>query len=537
MKNPGTKKLTKHVTHRKQNTTRKTYRKKNTTRKTQRHQSRHRHIDVYNNISSTQELKINRVEQLSEDYDTYIVFFCSELKKHLKRVEDLLNIKIPENIKNKVNFVEKEDDIVNFYVENKNIIFVGFKYNESCDQKYAYEVAGTLGKQLNNTEKKYLIIFYEKATLTSQISGIMQGLYKFTKYNDKVDKIPQVDFYFDTFIEKINRHIISDCIKINRIQYEIRDLVNEPVNILDSTTYLAAIQKSLDKFLKSNKIKLTILDEKQLEKEGLNLILAVNKGSTKPAMLLTIEYLNGDKKDKPICMVGKGVMFDTGGLNIKTYEFSDMKTDMTGSAIVMGVIKTLAELDVKKNVIGVLPLVQNDVDGKSTHPGDIVKSYSGKNVEIIDTDAEGRLILADAISYCKKFQPKTIIDIATLTGQVEEIFDSLATGLMGNNDGLINNIITASILENEKSWRLPIWDETIDSTKSVIADLKNIDPDGDGDTIKGASFLINFLPNKRINWVHIDIAGVSYNREDTKLRYAGATGEFFRTLVKYFTKY
>jgi leucyl aminopeptidase len=359
--------------------------------KTQKKKWHHR-IDVYNNISSTQELKINRVDELSKDYDTYIIFFCSELKKHLKRVEDLLDIKIPENIKNKVNFVEKEDDIVNFYVENKNIIFVGFKYNESCDQKYAYEVAGTLGKQLNNTDKKYLIIFYEKATLTSQISGIMQGLYKFTKYNEKVDKIPQVDFYFDTFIEKINRHIISDCIKINQIQYEIRDLVNEPVNILDSTTYLTAIQKSLEKFIKSNKIKITILDEKQLEKEGLNLILAVNKGSTKPAMMIIIEYLNGDKKDKPTCLVGKGVMFDTGGINIKIDEFSDMKTDMTGSAIVFGVIKSLAELDIKRNVIGILPIVQNDVDAKATHPGDIVKSYSGKNVEIIDTDAEGRLI-------------------------------------------------------------------------------------------------------------------------------------------------
>ena len=495
---------------------------------------RHRRIEVYNNISSTQELKINNVEKLSDDYDTYIVFFCSELKKHIKRVEELLDITIPENIKNRVNFVEKEDDIVNFYVNNKNIIFVGFKYNESCDKKYAYEVAGTLGKQLNNTEKKYLILFYEKETLTSQISGIMQGLYKFTKYNEKVDKIPQIDFYFDTFIEKINRHIISDCIKINQIQYEIRDLVNEPVNILDSQTYLGVIQKSLDKFIKSNKIKITVLDEKQLAKEGLNLILAVNKGSNKPAMMVIIEYLNASSKSDTTCLVGKGVMFDTGGLNIKYDDFSDMKTDMTGSAIVFSIIKTLAELDVKKNIVGILPLVQNDLDGNSTHPGDIIKSYSGKNVEIVDTDAEGRLILADAISYCKKFKPSTIIDIATLTGQVEEIFDGLATGLMGNDEKLIEEIRHCSMLENEKSWQLPIWDETIDSVKSVIADYKNIDPDGDGDTIKAASFLINFLPNKKINWVHIDIGGVAYNKRDTNFRFAGATGEFFRTMVRLF---
>ncbi len=522
---PKTKKTKSHLRHPK----RRTLKKKSTTRR--------RRIDVYNNISSTQELNINRVEELSDDYDTYIVFFCSELKKHIQRVEDLLDIKIPEKIKNKVSFIEKEDDIVNFYFNNKNIIFVGFKYNESCDQKYAYEVAGTLGKKLNNTDKKYLIIFYEKATLTSQISGIMQGLYKFTKYNDKKDKIPQIDFYFDTFIEKINRHIISDYIKINRIQYEIRDLVNEPVNILDSTTYLAAIQKSLDKFIKNGKIKISVLDEKQLAKEGLNLILAVNNGSSKPAMMIIIEYLNGVKEDHTICLVGKGVMFDTGGVNIKYDDFSDMKTDMTGSAVVFGVIKTLAELDVKKNIVGILPIVQNDVDGKATHPGDIVKSYSGKNVEIVDTDAEGRLILADAISYCKKFQPKVIIDIATLTGQVEDIFDGLATGLMGNNDGLIEKVRQSSLIENEKSWQLPIWDETIQDTKSVIADLKNVDVDGGGDTIKAASFLLNFLPSKNIHWTHLDIGGVAYNKEDTDFRYAGATGEFYRTLVTYFTHF
>ncbi len=525
--------------------TRKTKRERKRTRKTTRKTKKlhHRHIDVYNNISSTQELKINRVDKLSDDYDTYIIFFCSDLRKHLKRVETLLNIKIPDNIKNKVNFVEKNEDIVNFYVENKNIIFVGFKYNESCDQKYAYEVAGTLGKQLNNTDKKYLIIFYEKATLTSQISGIMQGLYKFTKYNDKRDKIPEIDFYFDTFIEKINRHIISDCIKINQIQYEIRDLINEPVNILNSTTYLKAIEQSLSKFTTAtnNKIKIKVLNQKQLEKEGLNLILAVNKGSENPPMMIILEFMNNnDTKSSStsdtVCLVGKGVMFDTGGINIKNDDFYDMKTDMTGSAIVFGVIKALAELDVKKNVIGILPIVENDVDSKSVHPGDIIKSYSGKTVEVLDTDAEGRLILADAISYCKNYNPKTIIDIATLTGQIDEIFNKMATGILGNDKNLINNIINASICENEKTWELPIWDEFIEDTKSIIADLKNIDPNGDASTINGAAFLHNFIPKtkKNINWVHLDIAGVSHIKDDSKFRYAGATGEYYRTLVRYF---
>jgi leucyl aminopeptidase len=209
-----------------------------------------------------------------------------------------------------------------------------------------------------------------------------------------------------------------------------------------------------------------------------------------------------------------------------------MKSDMTGSALVYGVIKTLADLNIKKNVIGILPIVENDVDGKATHPGDIVKSYSGKTVEILDTDAEGRLILADAIYYCKHYNPKIIIDIATLTGQVAEIFDSMATGIMSNDTKTIEQFKKIGQIENEKLWDLPMWDEYIEETESTIADLKNINK-GDASTINGAAFLINFLPTKTTKWAHLDVAGVSYNLEDTTTRYEGATGESLRTLMNY----
>ena len=234
------------------------------------------------------------------------------------------------------------------------------------------------------------------------------------------------------YFEKLK---ISNAIEMSIItninQCEVRDLVNEPVNQLNSITYLKHIQKSLSKY---KNIKIKVYNQEKLKKMGMNLILAVNKGSVNPPMLVVLEYKNSDNKDdKNICLVGKGVMFDTGGINIKYDEFYDMKSDMAGSALVFGVIKTLADLNIKKNVVGILPLVENDVDGKATHPGDIVKSYSGKTVEILNTDAEGRLILADAIYYCKNYNPKIIIDIATLTGQVAEIFDNIATGIMSND--------------------------------------------------------------------------------------------------------
>lgn len=470
---------------------------------------------------------INIVNKLElSKYDTFIIFYCSDIKQYIKRLEELLKIKIPDNIKNKTS--DNKGELVNFIIDNMKFIFIGYNMKDQCNSKDAYDVSGILGKQLYNTDSKYLILLNDNDMIESHITGIMQGLYKFTKYNKMKVKIPSISVYIDSK-KNIN---INKIIKINEIQNEIRDYINEPVNILHSMEYLKRIKKSLSKY---KNIKIRVLNEAKMKKLGLNLILAVNKGSNNPALLVIIEYMNGSNNDN-ICLVGKGVMFDTGGINLKTKNFYDMKTDMTGSAIVFGVIKALAELNVKKNVIGIMPLVENDIGSNATHPGDIIKSYSGKTVEVLDTDAEGRLILADAISYCKNYNPKIIIDIATLTGQIDEIFNKMATGILGNDKNLINNIINASICENEKTWELPIWDEFIEDTKSIIADLKNIDPNGDASTINGAAFLHNFIPKtkKNINWVHLDIAGVSHIKDDSKFRYAGATGEYYRTLVRYF---
>jgi len=464
------------------------------------------------------------------NYDTYIVFFCSNINSHIKRVEELLNLKIPSSVINEINTLK--EDFIDFYLGNKNIILGNFKNkSETCKENKCHEIASIIGKKLNDTNKKYVVILNNNQYLSLQISGIIQGYYKFTKYNSDSIDIPSVDFYYDDYFEKLK---ISNAIEMSIItninQCEVRDLVNEPVNQLNSITYLKHIQKSLSKY---KNIKIKVYNQEKLKKMGMNLILAVNKGSVNPPMLVVLEYKNSDNKDdKNICLVGKGVMFDTGGINIKYDEFYDMKSDMAGSALVFGVIKTLADLNIKKNVVGILPLVENDVDGKATHPGDIVKSYSGKTVEILNTDAEGRLILADAIYYCKNYNPKIIIDIATLTGQVAEIFDNIATGIMSNDIKTIEQFKKIGQIENEKIWDLPMWDEYVEDTESTMADIKNINR-GDASTINGAAFLINFLPTKKTKWAHLDIAGVSYNLEDTDTRYEGGTGESLRTLINY----
>ncbi len=466
---------------------------------------------------------INIINKIKSDiYDTIIIFMPCRLDNNFTDLEKLLNIKFPSASHIKNEFKGKKGDKFNFYNNETNIILMGINKDNNCKNMYAYEVSGMIGKQIYNTDKKYLIIFNNDLSIENQISGLMLGLYRFTKYNKNIVKQPSVDIY----VNKIKDNYLNNVI-INNNQNEIRNLINEPVNVLNSTAYVKYIKKTLSKY---KNIKVKILNEKQLKKLGMNLILAVNKASKNPPYVVIIEYIN-NKNDENICLVGKGVMFDSGGMNLKPKDMYEMKIDMAGSAIVYGVIKSLADIKIKKNIIGILPIVQNSIDSNAIHPGDIVTSYSGKTVEILDTDAEGRLILADALSYCKKYNPKLIIDIATLTGNVAHIFDGMATAIMGNDKNNINNIIKCGEEENEKIWELPIYEEYIEMTKTNIADYKNISKSTAG-ALTGAAFLHNFIPNNT-KWMHLDIAGTAYINMENKIKYEGATGETMRTLIRF----
>ena len=206
---------------------------------------------------------------------------------------------------------------------------------------------------------------------------------------------------------------------------------------------------------KSN-YKCTIFNEKQIKKLKFNTILSVSQGSKYEPQFIILEY--NKSKDKPILFVGKGVTFDTGGISLKNGDFSDMKTDMTGAAVIFGIIRTIAKLNIKTNIIAILPIVENMISNNASRPGDIITSFSGKTIEITDTDAEGRLILADALSYgIKLFKPKQIIDIATLTGDAENITNGITSMIMGNNQNIINNLIISGSNTDELLWQLPLW--------------------------------------------------------------------------------
>ncbi len=280
----------------------------------------------------------------------------------------------------------------------------------------------------------------------------------------------------------------------------------------------------------SAKLKVEILEEKQMEKLGMGSLLSVSRGSRQPAKLIVMEYKGGAKKQKPVVLVGKGLTFDAGGISLKPSPGMDeMKYDMCGGASVFGTLQACIELELPINVIGVVPSSENLPDGDANKPGDIVTSMLGLTIEILNTDAEGRLILCDALTYSERFSPDVVIDIATLTGACVVALGSHATGLLSNDDTLANELLEAGSHSNDKAWRLPLWDEYQPQLDSNFADIANIGGKEAG-TITAACFLSRFT--KKMKWAHLDIAGTAWKSGKDK----GATGRPVSLLTQFLLK-
>ncbi len=303
-----------------------------------------------------------------------------------------------------------------------------------------------------------------------------------------------------------------------------KDLGNLPGNIC-TPTYLAAKALALGKAHKS--IKTTVLEEKDMQKLGMGSFLSVTRGSEQPAKLITLEYYGGEKKQKPVVLVGKGITFDSGGISLKPgADMDEMKYDMCGAASVLGTMQAIAEMGLKMNVVGVIPTCENMPSGIATKPGDIVTSMSGQTIEILNTDAEGRLILCDALTYSAKFNPDTVIDIATLTGACVIALGHVASGLFSNEDKLGQELLTAGEQSHDRAWQLPLWDDYQPLLDSNFADMQNIGGRAGG-TITAACFLSRFT--KDYSWAHLDIAGTAWKSGKEK----GATGRPVPLLTQY----
>ncbi|BCX89270.1 leucyl aminopeptidase [Methylomarinovum tepidoasis] len=294
-----------------------------------------------------------------------------------------------------------------------------------------------------------------------------------------------------------------------------KDLGNLPGNVC-TPAYLAEQARKLTD--RHAKITATVLEEGDMEKLGMGALLAVSRGSRQPARLIVLEYRGGKAKDQPVALVGKGLTFDAGGISIKpSQNMDEMKYDMCGGASVLGTFETVAQLGLPINLVGIVPASENLPDGNAMKPGDIVKSLSGKTIEVLNTDAEGRLILCDALTYAERFQPQTVIDIATLTGACIVALGRHASGLLGNDDDLCRKLLDAGETSLDRAWQLPLWEEYQEQLKSNFADMANIGGREAG-TITAACFLARYAENFR--WAHLDIAGTAWNTGQNK----GATG-------------
>ena len=303
-----------------------------------------------------------------------------------------------------------------------------------------------------------------------------------------------------------------------------RDLANRPSNVC-TPSHLAAQAQQLAKSYKS--ITAKVLDVAAMTKLGMNALLSVARGSHEPAKLITLEYSGAKKDMKPVVLVGKGVTFDTGGISIKPAQAMDeMKFDMCGAASVLGTLCAAAELALPINVVGVIPATENMPGGSATKPGDIVTSMSGQTVEILNTDAEGRLILCDALTYCERFHPDVVIDIATLTGACVIALGKHATGLLSNHGPLARELLNAGEQAGDRAWQLPLWDEYQKQLDSPFADFANIGG-RDAGTITAACFLARFT--EKYHWAHLDIAGTAWISGNSK----GATGRPVPLLARY----
>jgi len=303
-----------------------------------------------------------------------------------------------------------------------------------------------------------------------------------------------------------------------------RELGNLPGNVC-TPDYLAKQAVKIANDYKN--MKATILEQKDMEKLGMGSFLSVAKGSREAPKLIVLEYSGADKNDQPHVLVGKGITFDSGGISIKPGQAMDeMKFDMCGAAGVIGAMKTMGELQPTLNVVAIVPSCENLPDGSANKPGDVVTSMSGQTIEILNTDAEGRLILCDALTYSEKYDPASVIDVATLTGACVVALGKHPAGLLGNDDALIEDIKNAANTSCDRVWQMPLWEEYQEQLKSNFADMANIGGPGAG-TITAACFLSRFT--KKLKWAHLDIAGVAWESGANK----GATGRPVPLLSQY----
>ncbi len=475
-------------------------------------------------------ININYKSSFSEKHSRNLILFTSE-RFNINNIRKYVSSSEFTYIKDLLKSNDLKKNIINFdFNSKKKIILINIKEktNSSDVENLGAELYDfvKVNKLTNFTiNSKSIKAKPGKNFIGRFLHGLKLKSYEFNKYKTKKET---KNIFINIYGEKINFS------KQNKLRFKAledgsffaRDLVSEPGNILHPDEYAKRINS-----LKKIGLKISIYDEKKLKKLGMNALLGVGQGSIRGSYLVTMEWNGAKNKSKPLAFVGKGVCFDTGGYSLKPAKFmEDMTYDMAGSATVVGLMMNLALRKSKINAVGVVGLVENMVGGNAQRPGDIVKSYSGKTIEILNTDAEGRLVLADALTFTeKKFKPKLIVDLATLTGAIIVSLGSEYAGLFSNNDELSKKLLEAGEKVNEKLWRMPLHKNFDKLINSKNADMQNINYVGGAGSTTAAQFLQRFILNNT-PWAHLDIAGMAFSKYGGALNSGGATGFGIRLL-------
>ena len=488
-------------------------------------------------------MKLN-VESKLKEADLTVLGLFEEDKNNYKDFNSKLSEEISDAISKKI-FTKKYGHSYSSNLNNstKRVLILGLgKKKEFTLEKYRKALNKSLKYARCRKSKSLSTNLLKISDFNTNLLGrataeaLFLSDYVFDKYITPDKDNPKVhleNIYLEASSSKDLLNGLKEGEIIANATNFARNLVNEPA-IEVTPSYFEKLAKEISK---KNKLTLTVLNKKDMVKLGMGGLLGVTAGSDQEPKLLILEHKGSS--EKPTVLVGKGVTFDAGGYNLKpSGHMETMKCDMGGAAAVFGTIKAVSELKLKKHIIALMPLCENLVNGSAYKPGDIIRSYNKKTIEIGNTDAEGRLILADAISYAEeKYKPEILIDLATLTGACVAALGEQISGLMSKDDNLSKELEEAGLASHDKVWRLPMLEEYQDAMKGSISDIKNIAPRSHGaGAITAAVFLSHFVDTEKTKWAHIDIAGPAFISEERDYLTKGGTGAGVRLLLYYLNK-
>jgi len=491
-------------------------------------------------------ITFNKNEAINFDCDGAFVFIASDMKmsEQLKNFDEKNGKIISLLLEKKSAFDGKFGSMKTLSINSnnklKNIVVVGLGDTKELDDLKIEELGSKILLKSNMLKFDDISLFAADVASSADKNarlalGIKMASYKFDKYftekkseNEDKNELTIVNIFCN---EHDSTKTLFEEYYLNLVKgiFLARDCISEPPNVLYPESYA---NKIIEAFSDLKSVNIKILNHKELKELNMNALLGVGQGSVKESKVVIMEYNGGNKDEKPLAFAGKGVCFDTGGISLKPPGgMEDMKYDMAGSASVVGLMMTLASRKAKVNAVGIVGLVENMPDGNAQRPSDVVFSASGKSIEVLNTDAEGRLVLADILWYVQKnYNPKILIDLATLTGAILIALGTAYAGAFSNNDELAEKVCKSGAKVKEKVWRMPMDEVYEKMIKSEIADVANISTSGKGAGSATAAHFLQKFVEKDMPWVHLDIAGMAWAKSPTHLCNKGAVGFGVRLL-------